>query len=100
MKPVDVKNNTYIDFSKESGNKDANFKAGDYVRLSHYKNIFAKGYSPNWSAEVFVITKVKNTVPWPYFISDLNGEEIIGTFYEKESQKTNQKDFRISRILE
>ena len=67
------------------------------MRVSKYKNIFAKGYVPNWS-EVFVIKKAKNTVPWIYVISDLNGEEIVGTFYEKELQKTNQQDFRVKMI--
>ena len=95
MKAVDVKNNTYIDFEKEVNNKDPKFKVGDHVRISKYKNIFAKGYIPNWSEEVFVIEKVKNKVPWTYVINDLNGEEIIGTFFEKELQKTNQKKFRI-----
>ena len=84
MKPVDIKDNTYIDFNKEVNDKDPKFKVGDQVRISQYKNIFAKGYTPNWSEEVFVIKEFKNTVPWTYVISDLNGEEIIGTFYEKE----------------
>ena len=83
MKPVDVKDNAYINFEKEVNNKDPKFKVGDYVRISKYKNIFAKGYMPNWSEEVFIISKIKNTVPWTYVINDLNGEEIIGTFYEK-----------------
>ena len=64
-------------------------KVGDHVRISKYKNIFAKGYVPNWSEEVFVMKKVIDTVLWAYVISDLNGEEIVGTFHEKESQKTN-----------
>ena len=90
MKPADVKDNTYINADKEINNKDPKFKLGDRVRISKYKNIFTKGYDmPNWSEEVFVIKKVKNTVPWTYVINDLNGEEIIGTFYEKELQKTN-----------
>ena len=99
MKPVDVKDNTYIDFKKEVNDKDPKFKVGDHVRISKYKNIFAKGYTPNWSEEVFVISKIKNTVPWTYVINDLNGEEIIGTFYEKELQKTNQKEFRIEKVI-
>ena len=90
MKPVDVKDNTYIDFEKEVNDKNPKFKVGDHVRNSKYKNIFAKGYMPNWSEEIFV-SKIKNTVPWTYVIDDLNGEEIIGTFYEKELQKTNKK---------
>ena len=75
------------------------FKVGDHVRISKYKNIFAKGYMPNWSEEVFVIKKVKNTVPWTYAINNLNGEEITGTFYEKELPKTNQKEFRIEKVI-
>ena len=99
MKPVDVKDNTYTGFKKEVNDKDPKFKVGDHVRISQYKNIFAKGYTPNWSEEVSVIKKVKNTVPWTYVINDLNGEEIIGTFYEKELQKTNQKEFRIEKVI-
>ena len=100
MKPVDVKDNTYIDFKKEINNKDPKFKVGDYVRISKYKNIFAKGYMPNWSEEIFMIKKVLNTVPWTYVINDLNGEKITGTYYEKELQKTNQQEFRIEKVLE
>ena len=76
MKPVDVKSNTYIDSSKEINDKDPKFKIGDIVRISKYKNIFAKGYVPNWSEKVFVIKKVKNTVSWAYVINDLKDEEI------------------------
>ena len=84
MEPVDVKDDTYINFLKEVNDRDPNFKVSDHVRISKYKNIFAKGYTPNLSEEVFVIKKVKNTAPWTYLINDLNGEEeIIGTFYEK-----------------
>ena len=97
MKLVVVKDNTYIDFKKEVNDKDPKFKFK--VRISKYKNIFAKGYTPNWSEEVFVIRKVKNTVPWTYVIHDLNGEEIIRTFYEKELRKTNQKEFRIEKVI-
>ena len=91
MKPVDVKDNTYMDFKKEINDKDPKFEVVDHVRISKYKNIFAKGYTPDWSEEVFVIKKVKNIVPWTYVINDLNDEEIIGTFYKKKLQKTNQK---------
>ena len=99
MKPADVKDNTYINADKEINNKDPKFKVGDRVRISKYKNIFAKGYMPNWSEEVFAIKKVKNTVLRTYVINDLNGEEIIGTFYEKELQKTNHKEFRIEKAI-
>ena len=69
------------------------------LRISKYKNIFTKGYTPNWSEEVFVVSKIKNTVPWTYLINDIKGEEIIGKFYEKELQKTNQKEFRIEKVI-
>ena len=86
MKSVDVKNNAYIDSSKKVNDKDPKFEVGDHVRISKYKNIFAKGYTPNWSEEVFVIKKVKNTVPWKYVVNDLNGIEIIETFFEKTAK--------------
>ena len=63
------------------------------------KNFLLKRYSQNWSDEVFIIRKIKNTVPWTYVISDLNGEPITGSFYEKELQKTNQKEFRIENVI-
>ena len=91
MKPADVKENTYIDFFKKSNDKNPKLKVGDHVTISKYKNIFAKGYMPNWSEEIFIIKKIKNTVPWTYVINDLNGEEIIGTFKENELQSTSQK---------
>ena len=99
MKPIEVKDNTYIDSIKEVNDKDPKFKVGDHVRISKYKNIFAKGYTPNQSEEAFVIKEVKNTVPWTYVINDIDGGEIIGTFYEKESQKTNQEGFRIEEVV-
>ena len=98
MKPIDVKDNTYINIGKEVNNKDPKFKVDDHVRISKYKNIFAKGYTPNWSEEIFVIKEIKNTVPWAYVINHLNGEKIIGTFYEKELQKINQQEFRIEKV--
>ena len=99
IKPVDVKDNTYIDFEKEVNEKDPKFKVGDHVRSSKYKKIFAKGYMPNRSEEVYIISKIKNTVPWTYVINDLNGEEIIGTFYEKKLQKTNLKELELKKYL-
>ena len=99
MKPVNVKSNTYIDSSKEINNKNPKFNIGDTVRISKDKNVFAKGYTPNWSKEVFMIKNVKNTVLWTYVINDFNREEIIGTFYEKELQKTNQKEFRVEKVI-
>ena len=83
IKPIDVKSNSYAEYNVDSDEKDSKLSIGDNVRISRYKNIFAKGYIPNWSEEVFAISKIKSTVPWAYVISDLNGEEVIGTFYEK-----------------
>ena len=97
IKLIDVKSNSYAEFNVGSNEKDPKFKIGDRVRISKYKNIFAGRYAPNWSEEVFVISKIKNTVPWTYVIRDLNDEEIDGTFYEQELQKTNKKEFRIEK---
>ena len=99
MKPADVKDNTYVDFKKEANDKDPKFKVGDHVRSSKYKNVFAKGHTRNWSEEVFVVSKIKNTVPWTYVTNDLIGWEIIGTFYEKELPKTSQKELRIEKVI-
>ena len=87
MKPIDVRNNkrVYID---EHNEKDSKFKLGDRVRISKFKNIFAKGYTPNWSREIFIVDKINDTVPYTYNIKDLNDEEIIGSFYDKELQKS------------
>ena len=89
---VDEYNNTYhrtikmkpVDFEKEVNDKNPKFKIGDHVIISKYKNTFAKGYMPNWSEEVFIISKIKNTVPWTYIINDLNGEKVIGTFFRMQ----------------
>ena len=99
MKPIDVKENMYIDFGKEVNDNDPKFKVGNHVRISKYKNIFAKGYTPNWSKEVFLIKEMKNTVPWTFVINDLNGEEITENFYEKEFQKIDQQEFRIEKVI-
>ena len=86
IKPIDVKNNkrVYID---EHNEKDSRFKVGDRVRISKFKNIFAKGYTPNWSKEILLVNKINDTVPYTYNVKDLNDEEIIGSFYDRELQK-------------
>ena len=96
---IEVTDDSFAEQNKEFNKEGPKFKVGNHVRISKYKNIFAKGYRPNWSEEVFIVNKIKNTVPWTYAISDLNGEQIIGSFYEKELQKTNQKEFRIEKVL-
>ena len=89
MKPIDVRDNNnkrvYID---EHNEKRSRFKVGDRVRISKFKNIFAKGYTPNWSKEIFIVDKINDTVPYTYDLKDLNDEEIIGSFYDQELQKT------------
>ena len=83
MKPKDVKNNkrVYID---EHNEKYSRFKVGDKARISKFKNIFAKGNTPNWSKEILIVDKINDTVPYTYNLKDLNGEEIIGSFYDRE----------------
>ena len=88
MKPKDVKSNKKAVYVEESNEKSARFSVGNRVRISKFKNTFAKGYTPNWSKEIFVINKIKNTVPWTYELKDLNGEDIIGSFYDRELQRT------------
>ena len=84
MRPIDVTDDSLAEYNKESNKKDPKSKIGDHVKISKEKNIFAKGYAPNWSEEVFIINKINNTVLRTYAISDMNGEEITGSFYEKE----------------
>ena len=74
-------------------------KVRDHVRISKYRNILVKVFTRNWSEEVFLIKKVKNNVPWTNIISDLNREEIVGTFYEKDAKKTNPNEFRIKEVI-
>ena len=100
MRPIDVIDDSFAEYNEDFNIKGPKFKVGDYVRISKYKNIFAKGYTPNWSEEVFLVSKIKNTVPWIYVISALNGEPIFGSFYEKELQKTSQEKFRVEKVLQ
>ena len=88
MKPKDVKNDNKRVYIDEHNEKDSRFKLGDRVRISKFKNIFAKGSTPNWSKEIFIVDKINDTVPYTYNIKDLNDEEIIGSFYHKELQKS------------
>ena len=99
MKPVDVKSSKCVDFNKENKKKGPKYKVGDNVRISKYKNIFAKAYVPNRCEEIFAITKFRNIALWTNVISDLNGEEIVRTIYEKNLQKTNQKELRVEKAI-
>ena len=87
MKPIDVRDNKRV-YIEEHNENNSRFKVGDRVRISKFKNIFAKGYTPNWSREIFIVNKIKDTVPYTYNLNDLDYEEIIGSFYDKELQKT------------
>ena len=83
MKPADGTSDSYPKYNEDSNKKGPKFTIGDHVRISKYKNIFAKGSTPNWSEEVFVVIKIKKKIPWAPVISDLNDEPIAGRFYEK-----------------
>ena len=97
MKPVDVKSNKCINSCKEVNDKDPKSEIDDTVRISKYENIFAKAYVPNWSEEVFVIKKVSNIVTWTYIISNVNTEEIVGTFYEKSCKKQIKQSLELKK---
>ena len=87
MKPIDVASDSYAEYNEDSNEKDPKINVRGLVRVSKYKNIFAKRYTQNWSEEVFIISEIKNTVPWTYAISEMNGEPITGSFYEKRMGK-------------
>ena len=91
MKPTNVKSSTCIDFNKENNRENPKSELGDHVIISKYKKFFAKGNTSNYPEKLFVIKKVKSTVPWTYVISDPNGIKIVGKFYEKELQKNKSK---------
>ena len=88
MKPKDTGYNNKRVYIDEDTKKDSRFKVADRVRISKFKNIFAKGYNPNWSKKMFIDDKINDTVPYTYNLKDLNDEEIIGSFYDRELQKT------------
>ena len=75
-------------YTDKHNEKDSRFKVGDRVRISKFKNIFAKGYTRDWSTEIFIVDKINDTVPYTYNLKDLNDEEIMGSFYDRELQKT------------
>ena len=79
----EAKDNTYIEFGKERNNKDPKFKIDDHVRISKYKNIFSKGYTPNLSEEIFIIKKVKNTAPWHLLLVILMVKKLLEQFMKK-----------------
>ena len=90
MKPIDVKCNSYAEYNVDSNEKDPKYKIGDHVRISKY--IFAKGYIPNWSEEVFVINKIKNTVPWTYVINAVTVKKLLELFIKKNCRRQIKKN--------
>ena len=100
MKPVDEQPSTCIGFNTDNDNEDSYFKVCDHVRISKCKNSFEKGYLPNWLEGVFAVKNVKRTVSWTYVISVLSNEEIVGISYEEDFQKTNQKEFRVEKVVQ
>ena len=99
MKPIDITFDFYAEYNEYSNVNKPKFRVGEHARISKCKNIFVKRYTQKWSEEVFIVSKIKKTVPWTYVIRDLNGEKIAGSFYEKELQKTSQEKFRIEKVL-
>ena len=99
MKPIDMKDNAYINSGKEVNYKDPKFQVGDYARTSKNKNIFAKEHTPNWSEEVFVIKKVKNTVRWTYVVSDSMVKKLLEHFMKNNFKKQTNKLLRYKKLL-
>ena len=95
MNPIYVKDNTYINTDKEVNDKDPKFKVGDHVRISKYKNIFAKGYTSSWSEEVLVIREIKKTVPWTYVITDL--KRLLEHSMKENCKKQIKKNSELKR---
>ena len=91
MKSVDVKDNAYIDFEKEVDDRDPKFKVGDHVRISKYKNIFTKGYTPNWSEEGFVISKIKKQFHGHILLMILMGKKLLEHFMKKNYKRLIKK---------
>ena len=88
MKEKDVKNENNRVYIDDHIKKSARYNVGDRVRISKFRNIFAKGYTPNWSREMFIVNKINDTVPYTYNLKNLNDEEIIGSFHDRELQRT------------
>ena len=92
MKPVDVKDNSYIDFKKEFNNKDPKFKVGDHVRISKYKSIFGKGYIPNWSEEIYIIKKLKIQYHGHMFLMTLIVKKLLVPFMKMNYKRLIKKN--------
>ena len=95
MKPIDVEDDSFAEYNEESNEKDPKFKVGDHVRISKFKHIFAKRYTPNWIDEILIVKKIKNAVSWTYIISDLNGEELLAVFMKKNCRELIKKNLEL-----
>ena len=99
MKSIDDKSYSYAECNGDFNKKDPKFKVGDQVRISRQKNILAKGYAPNWSEQVFVVSGIKITVPWTYVVSELNGEKLMEVFMKKNYKKLVKKNLEQKKYL-
>ncbi|KAK5639114.1 hypothetical protein RI129_000458 [Pyrocoelia pectoralis] len=102
MKPCEVNAQTHLDAYTHIAlfDKKHRFNVGDVVRISKYKSIFAKGYTSNWSSELFKIAKLQVTNPVTYLLEDMKGKPILGGFYEQELQKVKYPDvYLVERVL-
>ena len=99
MKPVDAKDNTYIGFKKEVNDKNPKFRVGDHVRISKYKNIFAKGYMPNWSEEYLLLRKLKILYHGHIFLMTLMVKKLLVPFMKMNCKRLIKKKFRIEKVL-
>ena len=92
MKPIDVTGDSYVKYNEDFNKKGPKFKVNDHVRISKYKKFFAKRYIPNWLEEGFIVNGIKNTVPWTYTISGLNGENLLEHFVKKNCKRLIKKN--------
>ena len=97
MKPADVKDNKYFDFEKEVNDKNPKFEVGDHVRISKCKNIFIKGYMPNCIEEIFIIKKIKNTVPWTMLLTILIVKKLLINFMKMNSKTLIKQSSEMER---
>ena len=91
MKPIDVTDDSYAEYNEDFNKKEPKFRVGGHVRISKYKIIFAKGYIPNWSEEVFVVSKIKNTVSWTWLVT-LMVKKLLKVFMKKNFKKLVRKN--------
>ena len=99
IKRIDVTSDSYAEYNEDFNVTKPKFKVGDHVKISKYKNFFAKACTQSWSEDIFAVSKIKDTVPSTYVISDLNGGKIAASFYEKQLQKISQEKFRIEKVI-